>query len=138
MTDLVTNSGVIDAPGGYVLLTADSIDGVVDNVINMSGVIQAHSLTTANGQVVLAGGDSGSVRVTGSIDATGGDPGETGGIVKLLGRHGWRWNSERLSTCPAMPAAGTVLVGGNFRGRGRSRTPLSASSAPTRQSMRMP
>ncbi len=117
MTDLVTNSGVIDASGGYVLLTADSIDGVVDNVINMSGVIRAETLTTANGQVILSGGDSGVVRVSGTIDATGTDAGETGGTVKLLGDT-VALELDGLVDVSGDVGGGTVLVGGAFQGNG--------------------
>ncbi len=117
MTELVTNSGQIDAPGGMVLLTASTVDGVVDNVINMSGVIQARSLTTANGQVVLSGGDSGVVRMAGTIDASGTDSGETGGTVKLLGES-IALDLGALVDASGDAGGGTVLVGGNFQGNG--------------------
>ncbi len=117
LTDLVTNSGLIDAPGGVVLLTASTLDGVVDNVINMSGVIQAQSLTTVNGRVILSGGDQGIVRVSGSIDASGSDAGETGGTVNVLGE---LIALDLGTTIDASGDAGggTVLIGGDAHGGG--------------------
>ena len=117
LTELVSNSGVIDAPGGMVLLTSSTLDGVVDNVINMTGVIRAQSLTTANGQIVLSGGDEGVVRVAGTIDASGTDAGETGGTVNVLGQLVALDLSANIDVS-GDAGGGTVLVGGAFQGNG--------------------
>jgi hypothetical protein len=61
----VSNTGAIMADGGSVLLTARAAEGILDNVINMSGVIQANSVGEKNGVVILSGGENGTVTVSG-------------------------------------------------------------------------
>jgi filamentous hemagglutinin family protein len=73
---LVTNDGRITADGGRVLLTAEAAKGVVDSVINMSGVIEAKSVgRDAKGTIVLAGGDNGLVEVSGKLNASSAEAG---------------------------------------------------------------
>jgi filamentous hemagglutinin family protein len=80
----VSNNGSIIADGGIVALTARSAAGAMDKVINMSGVIQARSISTANGRIVLYGGDEGWVEVSGTLDASAG-AGLSGGKIDVLG-----------------------------------------------------
>lgn len=68
---LVEQSGKIDAEGGVVTLTAAAAKGVVDNVINMSGVITVASAEMRGGKIVLKGGNAGTVKVSGTMDASG-------------------------------------------------------------------
>ena len=68
---LVENSGTIDAQGGTVVMAASAAKGIVDDVVNMSGVIQASSFSQKGGKIVLSGGDSGVVNVSGTIKANG-------------------------------------------------------------------
>jgi len=82
---LVSNSGSIIADGGVVSISARAVKDVIDNVINTSGVIQANSVSSANGRIILSGGDSGTVVASGSIKATGDDSGETGGSIVATG-----------------------------------------------------
>lgn len=46
---LVENSGTIDAQGGRVVMSANAAKGIVDEVINMSGVIKANSISQRRG-----------------------------------------------------------------------------------------
>ncbi len=80
----VANSGSIIADGGIVSLTARTAVGAMDKVINMSGLIQAHSTSTANGRIILNGGDEGWVEASGTLDASGG-AGLSGGNIDVLG-----------------------------------------------------
>lgn len=80
----VVNAGTIISDGGIVALTARTSAGAMDKVINMSGVIQARSISTANGRIILHGGDEGWVEVSGALDASGG-PGMSGGKIDVLG-----------------------------------------------------
>jgi filamentous hemagglutinin family protein len=84
MAAAVTNRGAIIADGGTVLLSARVAEGVLDKVINAGGLVQAQSVSTANGRIILHGGDSGWVQVTGTLDASGG-AGTTGGSIDVLG-----------------------------------------------------
>ena len=86
INSLVSNSGSIYADGGTVSMDVQAAQGLIDNVINMSGYIQAQSVSEKNGVIHLRGGDEGLVRVTGSINATGLNSKETGGVVHILGK----------------------------------------------------
>ncbi|WP_454016197.1 filamentous hemagglutinin N-terminal domain-containing protein [Azospirillum sp. Marseille-Q6669] len=82
---LVVNSGEIAAEGGSVTLSARAVKGVIDNVINTDGVIKATSVGSANGKIVLSGGDTGKVTIAGTVDASGRGEGQTGGTVVATG-----------------------------------------------------
>ncbi|CAO3455988.1 hypothetical protein [Azospirillum argentinense] len=82
---LVVNSGEIAAEGGSVTLSARAVKGVIDNVINTNGVIKATSVGSANGKIVLSGGDNGKVTIGGTVDASGRGEGQTGGTVVATG-----------------------------------------------------
>lgn len=115
----VEHSGIIDAPGGRVWLTASAAKGVVDSAINLSGVVRARTASSRDGRVVLEGGEAGLVQVTGDIDASG-DAAHRGGRIEVLG------DSIRLASTAELDASGgtgggTVLVGGAYQGRGPQR-----------------
>jgi filamentous hemagglutinin family protein len=117
LTSLLVQSGEISADGGKVLLTASAAKGVIDNVINMNGVVRARSAEMRNGEIVLHGGDAGAVQVSGVLDAGGRGSGEVGGSVSVLG--------DKVSLVPGARVdvsgdvgGGTVLVGGDFKGQG--------------------
>ncbi|MCE7798872.1 YDG domain-containing protein [Sphingobium sufflavum] len=93
----VENSGRIIAEGGHVRLSANVAEGLLNNVINMSGAIEARGIATAGGVVELLGG-SGAVDVAGKVDVSGagaqqggriavqaGDAGAADGILNLTG-----------------------------------------------------
>ncbi len=77
---LVTNTGVIEARGGSVVLTAQAVDGVVQTLVEAGGRITANSVAGHTGRVVIAG-RGGDVTVTGAIDADGIAPGTKGGVI---------------------------------------------------------
>lgn len=80
---LVKNSGTIKAEGGHVALAVSAAKDAVDNVINMDGVIDVSSVSMKGGKIVLNGGSTGVVNVTGKLDASGRD----GGSVKVTGQN---------------------------------------------------
>ena len=82
---LVKQSGTIQADGGEVLLTAARARTAIDNVINMSGIIQTRSVGREKGEIVLHGGAEGKVQVSGVLDASGRNAMGSGGTVKVLG-----------------------------------------------------
>ena len=85
LSDAIRNDGRIEAAGGVVILTADVAKGVVDNVINMDGIVKAQTVEQRGGAIVLRGGDAGVVRVAGELDASGTDQGEVGGDIVVDG-----------------------------------------------------
>jgi len=96
LKSLVGNDGTIKANGGRVELTAAAARAVVDSVINTTGVIEANSIGTRNGMIVLgaatgsskpAGAPTQTVKVSGQISAAGKDKGTSGGTVVITGEN---------------------------------------------------
>jgi filamentous hemagglutinin family protein len=114
---LVRNDGKISVDGGDVLITANAAAGIVDEVINMDGIVEARSVGIENGAIVLQGGDAGIVHVAGHIDASGHDPGDTGGTVKVLGEKVGLFAETEIDAS-GDSGGGEVLIGGNFQGKG--------------------
>src|ERR1019366_641403 len=96
LTSLVSNTGKLKANGGRVELTASAARAVVDSVINNSGVIEANSIGTHNGMIVLsaatgvskgAGAPTQTLKLSGKISAAGKDKGTKGGTVVVTGEN---------------------------------------------------
>ncbi len=117
VTNLVDNSGTIATQGGRVLMTAQTIKNIVGSVINMDGMIQATSASIKNGEVVLDGGSQGNVTVSGTIDASGKQAGQTGGSISVTGQNVEIQNGATLDAS-GDAGGGQVLVGGGLHGGG--------------------
>jgi filamentous hemagglutinin family protein len=115
LDSLVNNSGTIMADGGTVVLDVRSARGVVDNVINMSGIIEAKTAVQQNGEIVLMGGDEGIVNVSGTLNASGKGQHETGGTVRVLGNKAGLFGAKIDASGHA--GGGEVLIGGDFQGK---------------------
>ena len=120
LTSLVQNDGKLRANGGTVALTAAAARTVVDSVINNTGVIEANSVGTRNGMIVLGAATEANkpqnaptqnVVVSGTISARGARANQTGGTVVITGEqialHGAKINASGTA------GGGTVLIGGN-------------------------
>ena len=114
---LVSNTGTISAKGGKVLLTANAARGVVDNVINSSGIIEATSASSQNGEVVLAGDYRTTVNVSGTVDASGKAAGETGGTVTVTGGTVNVADGTKIDAS-GDAGGGTINIGGGAHGQG--------------------
>jgi filamentous hemagglutinin family protein len=66
----ITNKGAIQADGGRVVLSAKAAGQLIDTVINQDGIIKAQGLVQRNGEIILDGGDSGTVKVSGTVDTS--------------------------------------------------------------------
>jgi filamentous hemagglutinin family protein len=123
LASLVTNGGRLSANGGRVELTAAAARAIVDSVINTSGVIEANSVGTRNGRIVLGAATAGSkgagappqtVRVSGTISAAGKQKGTKGGSVVVTG--------ENIQVTGATidvsgdTGGGRVMLGGDWGG----------------------
>lgn len=106
----VSNSGTIIANGGTVLMSAHATAGVVDNVINMDGIIQAKTVKQQNGTIILAGGDEGIINISGKINASGKKPHQTGGNVKINGQYIAIFSTAVIDVSGGA-GGGTVLIG---------------------------
>lgn len=80
------NSGSLKADGGYVVMTAKSAGDVLSTVVNNTGTIEAKTLRkNEKGQILLDGGDKGQVEVSGTLDASGTEAGQSAGNIKVIG-----------------------------------------------------
>ena len=113
----VNNRGVITADGGQVVLSARVAGDLLRNVVNNEGIIRARSIVEKNGTIILDGGDLGITANSGTMDVSGRNAGETGGTVKVLGDKVGLFAGSNIDASGAA-GGGTVLVGGNFQGKG--------------------
>lgn len=81
---LVANTGTIRANGGTVHLTVSQAVRLVDNAISLGGVVEATTIDTRAGAIVLSA-SAGDVSVSGRISAVGDGAGEKGGTVGMRG-----------------------------------------------------
>lgn len=110
---LVSNGGAIQADGGSVLITAEQASRVVDNAVNLSGVILARGTEVREGSVALVS-KSGDIQVAGKIDVSG--P-KNGGDVLVSGQQVVLASSASVDARGAAQG-GSVRIGGDFQGRG--------------------
>ena len=82
------NAGTIQADGGYVVMTAKSAGDMLSEVVNNTGIIEAKTASINDkGEILLDGGDHGTVNVSGKLDASGLAEGQSGGTVRILGEN---------------------------------------------------
>src|SRR5207253_4156637 len=109
------NSGRIEADGGNVILTARSANALLDTVVNNSGVIRANSLVERNGEIVLDGGSYGVVSTSGTLQATGVEPGTNGGTIRVVGDK-VAVTGNALIDASGDAGGGAVAIGGQASG----------------------
>ena len=87
MGALVENKQLIKADGGQVILSARAVDALSSGVVNNSGVVEAKTLTSAGGKILLEGD---LIVQTGTLNASatspGASPGSSGGNIALNAR----------------------------------------------------
>ena len=64
----IENHGAITADSGRVVLSAKSANALMDTIINQNGIIKAQDLVKRNGEIILDGGDNGTVKISGTLD----------------------------------------------------------------------
>lgn len=109
----VDHSGQIVAEGGVVQLTAATVKQLVDNVINVGGVIRATSFDTAPGLISLRGDANTRLAVSGTLDASG----TRGGRIEVTARDVLLTEAARVDASGST-GGGTVAIGGDWQGRG--------------------
>ncbi|MBN9498902.1 MAG: filamentous hemagglutinin N-terminal domain-containing protein, partial [Alphaproteobacteria bacterium] len=116
-TALVDNSGTVQANGGRVLMTARAARDVINNVINVTGIVEARSARIENGEIVIDGGENGTTVVAGRLDVSGNEADAKGGNVTVLGgRVELAAGTDIRASGEA--GGGTVLAGGGQHGQG--------------------
>jgi len=114
---LVSNSGTIEANGGKVLMTARAAHSVEDNVINNSGIVEATSVSSHNGEIDLNAGTDGTVDDSGTLDVSGKGAGQTGGTVEITGGTVNVLDGAHIDAS-GDAGGGNVSIGGDFHGKG--------------------
>lgn len=66
---LIENTGTISAEGGMIQMSSEVAEGIVDNLINMEGVVTVASAEMQGGTIILSG--NGDIVVDGTLDASG-------------------------------------------------------------------
>jgi len=107
---LVQNSGLIRADGGYVLLTAQAAGNLLQTVVNNTGVIQAQTIDTRNGRIMLMGDmQSGTMNVGGTLDASAPNGGN-GGFIETSAAYVKIASDAKVTTAAPMGTTGTWLI----------------------------
>jgi filamentous hemagglutinin family protein len=130
-TQLVANSGKVDAPGGTISLTAAQGRNVIDSLMPVKGELNAPTVHKRQGRIIISGGKA-SATLSGRINASGRNAGERGGSITVtadnvhLTRHAWL-DASGHSTAPlpsfkpdtiAHAAGGSIRIGGDYAGGG--------------------
>ncbi|WP_426113163.1 filamentous hemagglutinin N-terminal domain-containing protein, partial [Massilia sp. PWRC2] len=93
---LVENRGAVLAPGGYIVLSARSLDRLQGAVVKNTGRLEATGLAMKGGRIVLEAGDR--IENSGVISANGGADGSPAGSISL--------------TAPAIVNSGSISAAG--------------------------
>lgn len=115
---LVENSGTIKADGGTVVMTAATARNAARHAVNLSGVVEADSVSGSDGEIVIGGGEGGAVSLSGKVKSTsstgkGGKITVTGKSVSLKGA---------TVDASGKNGGGTVKIGGDYQGKGSLQT----------------
>lgn len=86
LADGVNVTGKIINDGGHVFMTAAAVQGVFDNLINVSGVVRARTVEKTAGGIILVG-YQGNVLVTGTLDVSGPGKLDQAGTIRIFGEH---------------------------------------------------
>ncbi|HEX7732659.1 MAG TPA: autotransporter-associated beta strand repeat-containing protein, partial [Rhodanobacter sp.] len=105
----VANKGKLQADGGTVVLQASAAKDLFTNLVNNSGVIDAHGISTDGGVVRLVGSGGNTVD-SGAIDASG----VHGGSVQLLSDRDVDVGGNVDAS--GAQGGGSIRVGGGARG----------------------
>lgn len=106
---LAHNGGLIRADGGLVLMSARSADSLLKTVVNNQGTLEARTLRSAEGRIVLDGGEQGTVRVAGKQDASA-IGGGNGGLVLNQGANVEIQRTAQVDTHADQGATGTWRI----------------------------
>ncbi len=130
---LVQNGGLIQADGGTVILSTQATGSLLQNVVNNTGVIQAQTIDNHSGTIrLLAGMQSGTVNVGGTLTAEGGANSGDGGFIETSGSHILIASSTKIDTLAPHGNTGLWLldpVNYTIAGTGGDETPASVAAS---------
>jgi len=106
---LVENGGMIQADGGKVLMTTQAAGSLLHTAVNNSGVIQAQTIGSHNGTILLLGDmESGTMNVGGTLDASAPNGGD-GGFIETSAAKVSIGSGVRTTAAP-LGLTGTWLI----------------------------
>uniref|UniRef100_UPI000F87E39D two-partner secretion domain-containing protein n=1 Tax=Escherichia coli TaxID=562 RepID=UPI000F87E39D len=111
---LVENRGLVSARDGQVYLTALGRGMLMNTVLNVSGVVEASGMHRQDGNIVLDGGDSGVVHLSGTLQAD--NASGQGGKVVVQGKNILLDKGSNI-TATGGQGGGEVYVGGGWQGK---------------------
>ncbi|MFY0648709.1 MBG domain-containing protein [Sulfitobacter geojensis] len=124
---LIENSGTIQANGGTVQISAATARNAARQAINMSGVVEARTVSGRNGRITLGGGAGGSVKVSGKVRTTARRPAiqvtqsarpalrpERGGDITVTGRD--ITLAGATIDASGEGGGGNIRIGGEYQG----------------------
>jgi filamentous hemagglutinin family protein len=107
---LVSNGGIVQADGGYLILSAGAKDELLASVVNNTGIVRAQTVQDKAGVITLLGGmKSGTVNVSGTIDASAPNGGN-GGKIETSGAHVKVSNDAKITTLAQNGLNGSWLI----------------------------
>lgn len=125
---LISHSGTISADGGSVHISAAAAQDAARRVVNLSGVVEARTVSGRNGAITLGGG-GGHVVVTGRLDVSSAPepapvpppvpqprPASLGGSVTITG--GFISLEGATIEASGIDGGGQIRIGGDLQGGG--------------------
>jgi len=111
---LIRNSGSIKADGGSVIISAATAREAARSAINISGLVQARSISGHNGSIMIGGAAGGRVKITGRLIANSRH--YAGGNITVTGKD----IALKSATVDASGATGggNINIGGGRQGSG--------------------
>lgn len=123
----ITNKGKLIADGGTVMVKAETVSTLLDNTINMQGVVQARSIYKSGGTIIISGSSKGGVvRIASKLNASGKNTGEKGGSITITG-HNILLDTIAELDVSGDSGGGNINIGGSYQGKG----PLTNANAVT-------
>ncbi len=118
LPDGINNSGQIIANGGHILMSADAVANVLDNAVNVKGLVKAHSIQKEGSEIVINGSPTaGTVVIAGELNASGKGAKSKGGNITVTGSKIVLRSTAKLDASGEQ-GGGEILIGGNERGIG--------------------
>ncbi|MDR7994041.1 filamentous hemagglutinin N-terminal domain-containing protein [Thermosynechococcus sp. TG252] len=111
LSSLIDQQGHISA--GHVILSASAAQRIMDRVMNVDGIIEARAVENRQGRIILAGGPTGEVNISGRLDADG----IYGGQITVTGQDIHLQNTAHLSANGNL-GGGQIFIGGSPQGQG--------------------
>jgi filamentous hemagglutinin family protein len=107
---LADNGGLLQADGGQVVMTAGAKDALLASAVNNTGVIEARTVKTHDGEITLLGGmAAGTVNVGGTLDASAPEGG-SGGHIDTSAAHVHVTDDAKVTTASSTGLYGSWLI----------------------------